>query len=849
MNEPTQVEIDAFFDALGFRPDAFQREAVAAVAAGSSVVVTAPTGAGKTLVAEAAVHLTLLRGARAFYTTPIKALSNQKYADFRAVYGEDRVGLLTGDNVINADAPVIVMTTEVLRNMIYAESTALVGLGVVVLDEVHYLQDRYRGSVWEEIIIHLPAEVPLVNLSATIANPEEFSAWIRARRGPTELIVETHRPVPLESLYMLLDRHREGRIATFPIFGSGRRPNPQVERLLRKGRGRRQRFGAPRRLETVEELQRERLLPAIYFIFSRAGCDQAASVVAAARLGLTTADERVQIRRIVEERTAHVPPQDLDVLGYGSFLAGLEDGVAAHHAGMVPAFKEAVEDVFALGLVKVVFATETLALGINMPARSVVLERLSKFNGEAHEVIQPGDYTQLTGRAGRRGIDILGSAVVLHQRDIPFDRIAAIAAQGSHPLQSSFQPTYNMAVNLVANYTEPHAEELLNASFAQFRAESRRVGLERRVAERQQEIDEFRSAAACDRGDLWAFLEEGGGSAAADLSQSLRDFTQQMSEGDVIRLTSDDQDVWVILARSWGGNPRLLLLSPTAETQRVSSGDLSPELTIVGSIDLPQPIRSRDSGYLSSVARLIREWTPDPDFGEVAFRSEADGDPVAGCPQLREHLRWVRRAERAERELRRTRRRLERDDEGIVNHFRAILRLLTSLGYTSEWSLTEQGQQLRYVYNELDLLLTESVEQGIFNDLNPPDLAALASAFTFQARRDDADGDWPNATTAKRGERLFDIAERINEAERREHLPETRLPDPGFSAAAHAWATGLDLEDLFDDDLSAGDFVRNCRQLLDLLRQLRDAFPNLRTSAGAAVKAIDRGVVAAGGRF
>jgi ATP-dependent RNA helicase HelY len=293
----------------------------------------------------------------------------------------------------------------------------------------------------------------------------------------------------------------------------------------------------------------------------------------------------------------------------------------------------------------------------------------------------------------------------------------------------------------------------------------------------------------------------------------------------------------------------LLLLDPSAQTRRVSADELGSALTIVGSVDLPEPIRSRDSGYLSSVARLLRSWSPDPDFGAIGLASEVGGDPVASCPQLRDHLRWVRRIERAERELRRTRRRLERDDEGIVRHFRAILELLASLGYTADWSLTEQGQRLRYVYNELDLLLTESVHSGLFDELSPADLAALASAFTFQARRDDVDGDWPNALTAKRGERLFEIIERINDAERRQHLPETRLPDPGFAAVAHAWATGHDLDDLFDDDLAAGDFVRNCRQLLDLLRQLRDAFPSLRSSAGAAVKAIDRGVVAAGGRF
>ncbi|MDJ0961149.1 MAG: DEAD/DEAH box helicase [Acidimicrobiia bacterium] len=847
MSNPIRPLVAEFFEHLPFAADPFQRQAVDAIARGQSVVVTAPTGAGKTLVAEAAVHLTIGTGLRAFYTTPIKALSNQKYADFCEMYGSERVGLLTGDNVINGDAPLIVMTTEVLRNMIYAESSALDRLALVVLDEVHYLQDRYRGSVWEEIIIHLPEGIPLVNLSATIANPEEFTAWIRARRGDTELVVETHRPVPLESVYLLEDRHRERQVIGFPVFGSGKRPNPQVEKLLKKGRGRRPRFGAPRRLETVEALLRDNLLPAIYFIFSRAGCDQAASFVAGARLDLTTREERAQIRRIVDERTAHVPPEDLAVLGYTSFIGQLEQGVAAHHAGMVPAFKEAVEDVFAAGLIKVVFATETLALGINMPARSVVLERLSKFTGEAHEVLQPGDYTQLTGRAGRRGIDERGTAVVLHQRDIPFDRIAAIAAQGSHPLESSFQPTYNMAVNLVANYQEADAFALLNASFAQFRAESRREQLEQRIADRRADIEGFRAAAECDRGDLWSFLDTAG--TAPDHRIGLRDFLQRTQSGDVLRLSGDERDRWVLLARGWGGNPRLLLVSASGEVRKASADDLSTAIAIVGAMELPEPIRTRDRTYVRAVGRMVRDWEPDPEFSVTAFGDETGGDPVASCPDLQDHLRWVRRIERAERELRRTARRLERDDEGIAEQFRSILRLLSGFGYTDGWLLTEHGERLRFIYNELDLLLTECVEQGILDGLTPADLAAVVSMFTFEARRDDIAGDWPNSLVAERGRQVFETAERLNLAERNERLPESRLPDPGFSAVAHAWAAGAGLDDLFDDEGAAGDFVRNCRQLLDLLRQLRDAVPSVRSSASAAIKAIDRGVVAAGGRF
>ncbi len=829
-----------------FQPDRFQNEAVVHVDAGRSVVVVAPTGAGKTYIAEQAVARAIAEGRRAFYTAPIKALSNQKYGDFCAKHGEDVVGLLTGDNVINGDAPVVVMTTEVLRNMIYAESRALDDLAVVVLDEVHYLQNRYRGSVWEEIIIHLPQDVPVVCLSATIANPEEFTAWVRSRRGgETELVVETHRPVPLGSMYMVKDRHREGAIETLPVF-KGKRPNPQVSRLLQKGRGRRRRFSGPRRLEVAEELADEGLLPAIYFIFSRAGCDQAADLVGGARLGLTTSEERSAIRQRGEELTEHLPAQDLRALGYDSWMGRLEAGVAAHHAGMVPAFKEAVEDLFAAGLVKLVFATETLSLGINMPARTVVLESLSKFNGETHEIMQPGDYTQLTGRAGRRGIDREGTAIVLHNFDIPFERVAAIAAEGSHPLVSSFQPTYNMAANLIANYSQEAAEELLNASFAQFRSEQRRAQLEDSLTTRREEADVFRRDAECGRGDIWAHIEEAGESEFNQF-RTLRDFAQQFRDGDVLRLRRESGDLGVILARGWGANPRMVVLQADAEMRRISADQLDPGVAIVGQLELPEPIRTRESGYRSSVAKRLRDWEPDPGFAPIEHQ-KGDVDGVAGCPDLRSHLEAARRLRRVEKDIRRLERRVKRADEGMVRTFRTILETLEQWGYVSGWGLTEKGRQLRFVYNELDLLLTESVAQGYFEDLSGTELAALTSLFTYESRRSDSPAAEVPSTLGDRADAIAELAVKLTGAERAAGLPETRLPESGFAAVAYAWAAGHDLDELFDDDLAAGDFVRNCRQLIDVMRQLRDEFPSLRRAAAEGIERVDRGVVAAGGR-
>ncbi len=354
------------------------------------------------------------------------------------------MGLLTGDNSINGEAPIVVMTTEVLRNMLYAGSPTLTGLAYVVLDEVHYLADRFRGAVWEEVIIHLPESVRLVALSATVSNAEEFGDWLAQVRGGTTVIVDDHRPVPLwqhmmvgSRLYDLFTSASSGngsgptasgsrpvvnpeltRVAQrdtwAPRKAPGRRPPPRTGRPDRGGR-RPARFQVASRPQVISRLDAAGLLPAITFIFSRAGCDAAVLQCLAAGLRLTTTEEADEITALVAERTADIPADDLDVLGYRDWLAGLQRGIAAHHAGMLPTFKEVVEELFAAGLVRAVFATETLALGINMPARTVVIERLDKWNGETHADLTPGEYTQLTGRAGRRGIDVEGHAVVLWQ--------------------------------------------------------------------------------------------------------------------------------------------------------------------------------------------------------------------------------------------------------------------------------------------------------------------------------------------------------------------------------------------------------------------------------------------------
>jgi ATP-dependent RNA helicase HelY len=847
----------------GFTLDRFQVEAIEAIEAGLSVLVAAPTGSGKTVVAEHAVRRAADAGRKAFYTTPIKALSNQKFTDLVAEHGADRVGLLTGDNAVNGDAPIVVMTTEVLRNMIYAGSPALTGLGVVVLDEVHYLQDPYRGPVWEEVIIHLPREVALVCLSATVSNADELAAWIGEVRGPTATVVEERRPVELTNLYVAHDRANR-QLFVVPTLAGGR-PNPAGERLDadlplkgRPQRGRpRRRFATPRRIEMVEYLAAEDQLPAIYFIFSRAGCDEAAMNLLDSGVRLTSPDERSQIRAIAEDRTATLSDGDLDVLGYDRWLAALELGIAAHHAGMVPPFKEAVEACFVKGLVKCVFATETLALGINMPARSVVIEQLSKFTGDHHELLTPAEYTQLTGRAGRRGIDTEGHAFVCWSPFVPFDQVAALALSRRFALTSSFRPTYNMTANLVRRYDPEDAHRLLNRSFAQFQSNRSVVSLEGRRENRAALLEQYRGAASCERGSVEEYRQL----LRAD-EQARRGTTDRRAvdmallkvrPGDVIM--RDGERLAVLSVAHRGPNRmRVHAIGEKGRSVSIESRDFTEPPLRIGEVAMPEPFNPNNRSFQQEVVRQLRRLPAGRSGGAGRRRPrpepKAPQHPVAGCPDRAAHVRASVQVERIERELADLDRRIGSSAGSVARRFDAVLGLLEGWGFVRDWALTDRGELLVRTYHESDLLLAEAVARGLFDDLDPPAVAALASCVTYEHRsRIPAPPPWfPSADVRGRFERLERIGRDLQAAERAADLPETRLPDPTFAALAHAWASGTDLATVLDDeDLSGGDFVRNVRQLIDLLRQLAGSAPEraTRVAADLAADALFRGVVAA----
>jgi ATP-dependent RNA helicase HelY len=868
-----------------FTLDRFQQEATAALDAGSSVLVSVPTGAGKTVVAEHAVALALAAGERAFYTTPIKALSNQKFNDLVVEHGAARVGLLTGDRVVNGDADVVVMTTEVLRNMIYAGSSALDRVRYVVLDEVHYLQDPYRGPVWEEVVVHAPHHIRLVCLSATVSNARELADWISSVRGPTTTVLSDHRPVPLDHHYVVSDRtqseplvlpvlvdgraNREGDRFDADRSWDDRRARSRSGRSGGAGGGRgRARHRTPRRLEVLDALEERSMLPAIFFIFSRAACDDATAACLDAGVRFTVPEERARIRAIAEHHVRVLTGGDLEVLGYDRWLAALEAGIAPHHAGLVPPFKEAVEQCFVEGLVKLVFATETLALGINMPARSVVIEKLTKFTGEQHEFLTPAEYTQLTGRAGRRGIDTEGHAVVLWSPYVRFEQVAALAGSRTYELRSAFRPTYNMAANLVHRYEPAVAHELLGRSFAQFQADRQLRRIRLRLEDRQAERAERLAEATCELGDVAEYRDLK--ARAAPRRTAPRGLVERglahLRPGDVLLVprsvaggTGDGDERVVVLsvAQRRAGASRLRAITPNRMVVDLGAADLPAPPEPAGRIEVPEPFAPlQDTFQRELVARLqaaelvVPARSGVPDAADAAAQL-AEEHPVARCADRDEHLAGLERLERVDREIADLEGRIGAREGSIVGRFDRILQVLEGRRFLDGWSLSLPGQRLSRLYHESDLLIAESIEAGLLDGLDPPALAAVASLFTYEHRSSTAPPPpaFPGPEVARRWSSVREVWRDLAAEEEAVGLPPTREPDPGFCHLAHRWAGGDDLHRVLEaDELSGGDFVRNARQLVDLLRQLGDVAPDAETAAAAraAAKAVFRGVVAAG---
>jgi ATP-dependent RNA helicase HelY len=865
------THIDELVDRYPFALDEFQRTAHEALLRGHSVLVSAPTGSGKTVVAEFAIELAMVAGHRAFYTAPVKALSNQKYHDLVTRHGPQNVGLLTGDNVINPDAPIVVMTTEVLRNMIYARSAALSDLAFVVLDEVHFLQDTYRGPVWEEVIIHLPATVRLVCLSATVSNAAELAEWITTVRGTTDSIVEERRPVRLDNWYFVGDRTHD-MMHMLPVLVGGR-PNHDAARLddeaVRAGRGARSRRGGPgrrklytpSRLDVVEMLEQRRMLPAIFFIFSRNQCDEAARAALASGVRLTTVAERERIRQILDERLEGLDPADLAVLGYGQFHAQLEAGVAAHHAGMVPPFKEVVERCFVEGLVKVVFATETLAVGINMPAKTVVLDKLTKFTGDHHTSLSPAEYTQLTGRAGRRGLDDLGHAVVLWSPFVPFEQVAALASSRSFNLNSAFRPTYNMAANLVRSYTSDQAHHLLNLSFAQYQSDRDVVKLEARLERRQRHLDDLLERAQSPFGDIDDYRRKMAGAERVNRVGPRRDDAVELAmmklrPGDVVHAAKGRYlgPVAVIASANRKGGMRITTITTTRAQLVLTADDFDEPPRAIGRIEMPEEFAPNRTDFQRRVAQRLDQAKLEPMLRRRARHEDeatgVDDHPVLADPDLRERLKAAAQADRTATELSDLRKRMGSASNTVGRDFDRVLDVLTSYGYVRAWSLTDRGAVLARLFHECDLLVAESLFAGLLDGLDACSLAGLASVFVYEHRSlEPPPTAWfPSASVRRQWQQILDLSDDLCAAEDAIGLPVHRGPDPTFIAVAYAWAAGEGFAEVVDaEEMTGGDFVRTTKQLIDLLRQIGLVAP-VKATRAAALEAADRlfrGVVAA----
>jgi ATP-dependent RNA helicase HelY len=796
--------------------------------------------------------------------------------------------------------------------MLYAGSPTLAGLGYVVLDEVHYLANAFRGAVWEEVIIHLPESVRLAALSATVSNAEEFGDWLSQVRGGTTVIVDEHRPVPLWQHMLVGSRLYDlftGANGTAPPGPQDGSPkvNPELQRLAQReqwaerrapGRPTRRggpaarrgpRFRVPSRPDVIDRLDAAGLLPAITFIFSRAGCDAAVLQCLNAGLRLTTPDESAEITALVRRRTADIPEEDLPVLGYPDWLAGLQRGIAAHHAGMLPTFKEVVEELFAAGLIRAVFATETLSLGINMPARTVVIERLDKWNGENHADLTPGEYTQLTGRAGRRGIDVEGHAVVLWQPGVDPVAVAGLAGTRTYPLSSSFRPSYNMAINLVGQVGRQRAAALLESSFAQFQADRAVVGIARQAHRIRQSMQELEIR--CDQGDFGEYQairrelsqresEQARQRSAARQAEAVTSL-EQLRRGDIVRVPGGRRaGIALVLEpppasrrpgalRSHGpaaDPPGLLVLTEGRQVKRLTVADFPVPVAPIDRVRIPNWFSARSAKHRRDLASTVRNKLAGQDLGRpprargkntagagedadiARLRQRLRQHACHGCADREEHARAAERYDRLDREAEGLEHRVAGRTHVIARTFDRVCAVLDQLGYTEGDTVTAEGRRLAGLYAELDLLVAECLRQSLWDDLAPPELAACVSALTFESRRSD-DAGAPRLPHGRAREVLATMVAvwgELDEIEKQHRLSFLREPDLGFAWTAHAWAQGKPLEQVLSADLTPGDFVRAVKQLIDLLDQIAAAAgpAPVAGTARRAIGALRRGVVA-----
>ncbi|MGC1306021.1 MAG: DEAD/DEAH box helicase [Phormidesmis sp.] len=841
-----------------FQLDDFQLEAIAALNQGESVIVCAPTGSGKTLVGEYAIHRALAMGKRVFYTTPLKALSNQKLRDFKRLFGDENVGLLTGDSSVNRDAPVVVMTTEIFRNMLYGTTIGEVGTSLqdvqaVVLDECHYMNDRQRGTVWEESVIYCPPEVQLVGLSATVANGGQLTDWIAEVHGPTRLIYSDYRPVPLnfhfateKGIFPLLNPQQSG---IHPRLKNYRKPP-------RRQRGQKKPPAGATLPGIVSKLQQKDMLPAIYFIFSRKGCDS--SVQAVAHMSLVNQAESELLKRRIDSYLERNPEAVR-----ANQLEPLYRGIAAHHAGILPAWKGLVEQLFQAGLIKVVFATETLAAGINMPARTTVIASLSKRTDDGHRLLHASEFLQMSGRAGRRGMDKEGHVVTVES---PFEgakEAAKLALSPPDPLVSQFTPSYGMVLNLLQIHPAEEAQELIERSFGQYLATLHLAPQRQAIAQVEREISVLRDQLAhVDDGAIaeyeklrgWQREEErllkilqqqaeetlgGGDPVAASFAMS---GTMLSLKGKNVKVAAPLPAVLVSKVPGPGQFPFLVCLGQDNRWYVATVKDvvlLHSDIARVREADTlqpptwtPAPGKTRKGD--DATAAVVAKMPPIPDFEALAPEVKAQRQKVvAVAEKLAENplgqmenpkgvVKQRKRLQKLEKEMRDRHQKYENQTHHYWQEFVSLMQVLETFECLEDDAPTDLGQLCAAIRGDNELWLGLALASGEFDALEPQQFAAACAGILMENSRPDT---WiryqPTSPVIEALEGLRSLRRRIFQAQRRQDIHIPVWLDWDLIAIVEQWALETEWTELCDNtSLDEGDIVRILRRTLDFLSQI-----------------------------
>ncbi|NMG19922.1 DEAD/DEAH box helicase [Brasilonema bromeliae] len=867
-----------------FELDQFQKDAIASLNAGRSVVVCAPTGSGKTLIGEYAIYRALSRGKRVFYTTPLKALSNQKLRDFREKFGFDHVGLLTGDASINRDAPILVMTTEIFRNMLYGTPIGQIGISLVdveamVLDECHYMNDRQRGTVWEESIIYCPREIQLVALSATVANSDQLTDWLNQVHGPTDLIYSDHRPVPLEFHF--------GNIkGLFPLLNDDKTQiNQRLLRKKKKGEKNKSkanvRAEAPSMIQVLSQLQERDMLPAIYFIFSRRGCDKAVAEVGS-DMWLVDQEEAQQLRWQIDEFLSRNPEA-----GRSGHVGPLYRGIAAHHAGILPAWKVLVEELFQQGLIKVVFATETLAAGINMPARTTVISTLSKRTDSGHRLLNASEFLQMAGRAGRRGMDERGHVVTLQT---PFEgakEAAYLATSQSDPLVSQFTPSYGMVLNLLQTHTLEEAKELVERSFGQYLANLHLRPQREYITHLQTELAQLQAQiAAIDEQDLAVYeklrqrlrverlnlkmLQEQAQEARQDELGMMLDFAVS---GTLLSLKSKNftmpAPITAVLVGKTPGSGQTCYLVCLGQDNRwyvATASDVIDLFAELPRIDIPDelvpppemPLKRGQSLLGDEYTALITQEIPEaseavfmpPEVLEQLRRVTAVQEQLEAHPlhQSGDAVSLFKRRTQLvelEAEIQLMQAQIEQQSQRHWEEFLNLIEILQHFECLDKLVPTRLGQMAAAIRGENELWLGLALESGELDNLDPHHLAAAIAALVTETPRPDSMVRFDlSEEVAEALSKLRGIRRKIFQLQRRYNVALPIWLEFELIALVEHWALGMEWIELCENtSLDEGDVVRILRRTLDLLSQIPHVphlSQSLQRNAHRAMQLIDR---------